>query len=140
VNFFRSKLIALTVVAGLALLALGGVSLAASSGDSAAQAQSTPLERSGSDSPGSSDNPSDDNGTKGEFQSGSSPSSGTSPSSTTGQGSPASLPSTSNSAAKGAVAGSKAASLPFTGYLAIPVLLIGVAMLGTGLVLRRRAF
>jgi len=30
--------------------------------------------------------------------------------------------------------------LPFTGYLAIPVLLIGVAALGTGLALRRRAF
>lgn len=29
--------------------------------------------------------------------------------------------------------------LPFTGYLAIPVLLCGVALLGAGLVLRRRA-
>lgn len=29
-------------------------------------------------------------------------------------------------------------TLPFTGYAAIPVLLIGVALLGTGLVLRRR--
>jgi hypothetical protein len=29
-------------------------------------------------------------------------------------------------------------TLPFTGYAAIPLLLIGVALLGTGLVLRRR--
>jgi hypothetical protein len=30
-------------------------------------------------------------------------------------------------------------TLPFTGYLAIPVLLVGVAMLAVGLILRRRA-
>lgn len=29
-------------------------------------------------------------------------------------------------------------SLPFTGYAAVPILLIGVALLGTGFVLRRR--
>lgn len=37
----------------------------------------------------------------------------------------------------GAVEGGK--SLPFTGYLAIPVLLIGIALMASGLVLRRRA-
>jgi len=36
-------------------------------------------------------------------------------------------------------AGAGSNSLPFTGFLAIPVLLGGVALLGTGLVLRRRA-
>ena len=30
-------------------------------------------------------------------------------------------------------------NLPFTGYAAIPLLLVGIALLGTGLVLRRRA-
>ncbi|MBX5470005.1 MAG: hypothetical protein IRZ21_08925 [Thermoleophilaceae bacterium] len=30
-------------------------------------------------------------------------------------------------------------SLPFTGYLAIPLLVVGVAMLGTGLVIRRKS-
>jgi hypothetical protein len=29
-------------------------------------------------------------------------------------------------------------SLPFTGYAAVPILLIGVVLLGTGFVLRRR--
>lgn len=33
---------------------------------------------------------------------------------------------------------SGSSSLPFTGLLVIPVLLVGVALLGTGLVLRRR--
>jgi hypothetical protein len=36
-------------------------------------------------------------------------------------------------------AGASGGTLPFTGYLAIPVLLAGVALLGTGLVLRRRS-
>jgi hypothetical protein len=36
-------------------------------------------------------------------------------------------------------AGAGSNSLPFTGFLAIPVLLGGVALLGTGLVLRHRA-
>jgi hypothetical protein len=35
-------------------------------------------------------------------------------------------------------ASNKDGKLPFTGYAAIPLLLIGVALLGTGLVLRRR--
>jgi hypothetical protein len=35
-------------------------------------------------------------------------------------------------------AGSSSNSLPFTGLLVIPVLLVGLALLGTGLVLRRR--
>jgi hypothetical protein len=35
-------------------------------------------------------------------------------------------------------AGASGGQLPFTGYLAIPVLIGGVALLGTGLVLRRR--
>jgi hypothetical protein len=47
---------------------------------------------------------------------------------------PASLPST-ESASGG---GGSPDSLPFTGLLAIPILLVGVAMLGTGLLLRRR--
>jgi hypothetical protein len=47
---------------------------------------------------------------------------------------PASLPSTES----GSGGGGDAASLPFTGLLAIPILLVGVAMLGTGLLLRRR--
>ena len=33
---------------------------------------------------------------------------------------------------------SPAREIPFTGFLAIPVLIIGVALLGTGLILRRR--
>jgi hypothetical protein len=37
----------------------------------------------------------------------------------------------------GAETGSDA--LPFTGFAAIPILLIGVAMLGAGLVVRRRS-
>lgn len=38
-----------------------------------------------------------------------------------------------------AVAQAKATGkLPFTGYAAVPILLIGVALLGTGFVLRRR--
>jgi hypothetical protein len=37
------------------------------------------------------------------------------------------------------VAASTAKSLPFTGYLAIPMLLGGLALLASGLVLRRRA-
>jgi hypothetical protein len=36
-------------------------------------------------------------------------------------------------------AGVRSASLPFTGFLAIPVLLIGGALLSVGLLLRRRA-
>jgi hypothetical protein len=36
-------------------------------------------------------------------------------------------------------AGASGGTLPFTGYLAIPVLVGGVALLGTGLILRRRA-
>jgi hypothetical protein len=36
-------------------------------------------------------------------------------------------------------AGASGGQLPFTGYLAIPVLVGGVALLGTGLILRRRA-
>jgi hypothetical protein len=36
-------------------------------------------------------------------------------------------------------AGVRSASLPFTGFLAIPVLLIGAALLSVGLLLRRRA-
>jgi hypothetical protein len=47
---------------------------------------------------------------------------------------PASLPST-ESASGG---DGSPANLPFTGLLAIPILLVGVAMLGTGLLLRRR--
>ena len=47
---------------------------------------------------------------------------------------PASLPSTGS----GSGGGDDPAGLPFTGLLAIPILLVGVAMLGTGLLLRRR--
>ena len=47
---------------------------------------------------------------------------------------PASLPSTGS----GSGGGDDPAELPFTGLLAIPILLVGVAMLGTGLLLRRR--
>jgi hypothetical protein len=35
-------------------------------------------------------------------------------------------------------AGSDGSELPFTGFAAIPILLVGVALLGTGLVLRRQ--
>jgi hypothetical protein len=37
------------------------------------------------------------------------------------------------------VSASSGSSLPFTGYVAIPVLLIGVVLIGTGIMLRRRA-
>lgn len=37
-----------------------------------------------------------------------------------------------------AAAQAKTGSLPFTGYAAVPILLIGVVLLGTGFVLRRR--
>jgi hypothetical protein len=40
--------------------------------------------------------------------------------------------------ARQVAAGSSGDELPFTGFLAIPVLIGGVALLGTGLVLRRR--
>lgn len=48
----------------------------------------------------------------------------------------------SNSAPDGATAsigGDSASSLPFTGYLAIPVLLLGAVLLGAGVALRRRS-
>lgn len=37
-----------------------------------------------------------------------------------------------------ATAQAKTGSLPFTGYAAVPILLVGVVLLGTGFVLRRR--
>ncbi|MFL5825482.1 MAG: hypothetical protein ACJ76V_03050 [Thermoleophilaceae bacterium] len=37
------------------------------------------------------------------------------------------------------VASESTGSLPFTGYLAIPLLIVGIAMLATGLTVRRRA-
>jgi hypothetical protein len=49
----------------------------------------------------------------------------------------ASLPST-GSGSSGSGGGNNPASLPFTGLIAIPILLVGVAMLGAGLLLRRR--
>ena len=128
VNSLSPRLTALVIALGLSLFAFAGTSLAASQGV---------LERSGSDSPGQTDNPSsDDNGVEGEFGSGGgdAPSGDTSPAATKGQG--AALPS-ADTAAKGST--SQAAALPFTGYLAIPVLLIAIVMLGTGFLLRRRS-
>ena len=129
VNSLSPRLAALLIALGISLFAFGGTSLAASQGV---------LERSGSDSPGQSDNPSnDDNGVEGEFGSGGgeNPTGDTSPTATPGQG--AALPSADTAATKGST--SQAAALPFTGYLAIPVLLTAIVMLGTGFLLRRRS-
>jgi hypothetical protein len=49
-------------------------------------------------------------------------------------GQPGSLPSTGSASEGGGGSG----KLPFTGLVAIPILLVGVAMLATGLLLRRR--
>jgi hypothetical protein len=127
------KLIVLVSVLAVGVFAFAGVSLASDDGHTSQQAV-------GSQSAPSTDS----NGTKGEFdQSGNpaddTPSNDTKPESSSGT-SPtpaASLPSTDKGGSAGS--GSKAASLPFTGFLAIPVLLIGVALLGGGLVLRRRS-
>lgn len=124
VNFRSRRILAASVALCLALIAFGGVSLASAQ-------TALELEQTGGDQVGQNDTPSGDRGSKGEFASGGdNPSSGGNPSS----GDPSSG---SDSAGPGSKASSE--SLPFTGYLAIPVLLIGVAMLGTGFVLRRRA-
>lgn len=126
INFCAKRILSLSVAVGLVLIAFAGASLAANVSNSHAQ---TTLYRTGGDSPERSDNPGDDSGdsgdgsgNKGEFASG------------------GGTPSSNSEAAKQSGTGARAGSLPFSGYLAIPVLLIGVAMLGTGFVLRRRAF
>jgi hypothetical protein len=130
------KLIVLVTVLAVGVFAFAGVSLASDAGSNG---------RTGPEALGSQSAPSTDkNDTKGEFdQSGNpaddSPSSGNEPSSGSGDSpSPAaSLPSTDKGGSAGTA--SKGASLPFTGFLAIPVLLLGVALLGSGVVLRRRS-
>ncbi len=66
------------------------------------------------------------------------PTADTDPGGSEGEGA-AALPSTDPVAARSTPATREGASLPFTGFLAIPVLLAGIALLGTGLAVRRRA-
>lgn len=92
----------------------------------------------------SGDAPSSDNGdVEGEFDTSAAPDGGNAPDTDSNSpGSGATLPSADTgdtpAATKAAAAGSQGASLPFTGFLAIPALLAGMALLGAGLVVRQR--
>jgi hypothetical protein len=124
-QFMRSRLaILLTLVLGLMLSTTGAGLALQDQGPSndAAQEQYNPGDVGGEedeDGGGSSDRP--DRGVLGE-EDDSAPGGGTAPEQETAQ----------------VEAGSDGGELPFTGFAAIPILLVGIALLGTGLVLRRQ--
>jgi hypothetical protein len=130
VRNLRITLLALFVAAGLGVFGVG--TAAAQSVPDALGAQSA-----------SGDNPSgDQGGVQGEFDNSDNPSGANVPDTADNSpGSGASLPSTDQStpAASKAAASGSGASLPFTGFLAIPALLAGMALLAAGLVVRQRA-
>jgi len=65
--------------------------------------------------------------------------SATSPATSNGATAPASAPAATVAQPTAQRSLDNGSSLPFTGYAAIPVLLIGLALLGSGVVLRRRS-
>ncbi len=122
----RSRLsrgIAIAALAlGIAVVAFAGISLAASGGSGTSGQAAQVL---GGDSAPGTDNNGD---VQNEVAAGGQTPSGTS------------TPSSGNAPVTVSHTSSGNKALPFTGLLVIPVLLAGLALLGTGLVLRRREF
>lgn len=136
----KSRLTTIVVIAILAVtgtaMAASGVSTLVTSGDGGAvTAQGSQQLGTLSATPDSGITPSGepDKGTKGKQGAGGPDAVGNEPS-----GAPTQPVSDVQDAAPGTVGGG-GTSLPFTGYLLIPVLLIGVLMLGAGVALRRRS-
>jgi hypothetical protein len=105
---------------------------AAQTTDSLGAQSATPVQTNGTPDQGN---------VEGEFGSGGDDPADTQPAADTGGGDDpagASLPSADSEAKASGAAGSQAASLPFTGFMAIPVLLAGLMLLGSGLVIRSR--
>ena len=131
VRALTKRVISLAVGACFGLAAFTGVSAAQNAQDPLGAQSAAPNVGLGLPDQGDVRDNDDSGGNPG---SGSAPTAGTDP----GQG--GSLPSTDSGSAPGSPAGTTAsASLPFTGFLAIPVLIAGIALLGTGLAVRRRA-
>ena len=123
--------IAILCAAGTAMAASGVSTLVTSGDDGAATAQGSgePLGTLSARTPSGTLTPSDtpsDHGTRGEQGAGAPGGGNTQP---VGDVSPSTPDAT----------GGGSASLPFTGYLLIPILLIGTVMLGIGVALRRRS-
>jgi hypothetical protein len=109
---------------GICIVGFAGISLAVSGGDgTTGQAAQTPL--------GEESAPNSGAGVQDEVLSGGQTPNGSAPTKASSPGS---------GTAPVQVSGGGSKSLPFTGLLVIPVLLAGLALLGTGLVLRRREF
>jgi hypothetical protein len=123
-RLMKSRLVILTMLVLGMLLSTTGAGLAVTglSGDNAGIAEYSPT-------------PTGNGGVLGDQDTGS----GTAPEENNGGGGNTPSPATSVQPARQVEAGANNSTLPFTGFAAIPILLGGVALLTTGLVLRRRS-
>lgn len=127
----RTTIIRLTVATVALAIAVPGVASAQTGTDVLGAQSAGPVQTNGAPDQGD---------IEGEFGSGGGNPTGDTEPTADNPGSGAALPSTDSgpeTKASGA-AGSQAASLPFTGFMAIPVLLAGLMLLGSGLVIRSR--